>query len=356
MSKKVNVGYIGWLFHDKTEFCEPYAVCDVNKSKLDEYSAKHPEVKVYTDYRQMALDSKLDVVIISTPNWLHCEMAEAFLGNGKDVFCEKPMGVNRSEMNRMLSAQRKSGKKLSMDFEMRSSSGCIKLKKIAESGELGVLKGIEFVHHRGAWQAEGNMIWRTDPARSGGMYFMEPCHEVDFFRWMLGEITHAQSFKIPNVLPQYPDNMPDNVFTHFFFDSGAMAHLSTSHALSVFTAPFDKYNEQGHDMCFVIYGTEGAMRMDCINNQLLVVKFREYPKGTHGRRSELDRVEHLSGDPHHDIEANRMAFIRSCAEGRPHVQDAYDAWRTHCACLAAEQSAIEDFQKIAVDYSIPGAA
>ena len=59
---------------------------------------------------------------------------------------------------------------------MRSSSGCRRVKEIVAFGEMGLLKGIEFVHHRGAWLAEGNMIWRTDPARSGGLYFMEPCH------------------------------------------------------------------------------------------------------------------------------------------------------------------------------------
>ncbi len=350
--KRINVGYIGWLSHDVNDFCRAHSVCDVNEEKLRGYASKHPEVKTFTDYRKMAEEPELDAVVISTPNWLHCEMSELFLSKGKHVFCEKPMGVNRSEMDRMLAAQRKSGRQLAIDFEMRASSACRRMKEIAASGELGGLKGIEFIHHRGGWLAEGNMIWRTDPARSGGLYFMEPCHEVDFFRWIMGEITHVQSFKTPNVLTQYPENMPDNVFSHFFFEGGAIGHLSTTHSLSVFTAPLDKYDELGHDMCFVVTGDAGAMRLDCIGEKLLVVKFAEYPKGTHGKRVELDRIETFKGsDSFHDIEGNRLAFLKSCAEGRPHIQDAYDAWRTHCVCLAAEKSALNGFKKIKVDYS-----
>jgi predicted dehydrogenase len=353
MSRKIRVGYIGWLSHDETPFCTPYAVCDVNEAKLREYVAQHPGVKTFTDYRAMAADPNLDAVIISTPNWLHREMTVAFLEAGKDVFCEKPMGVNRGEMNAMLRAQRRSGKQLAIDFEMRASLGCLRVKEILVAGELGTPKGIEFVHHRGSWLAEGNNIWRTDPSRSGGLYFMEPCHEVDFFRFLLGEITAVQSFKMPNVLPQYPANMPDNVCSHFFFASGAMGLISTNHSLSVHTAKLEEYGDKGHDMCFVITGDQGSLRMDCIAEKILVVKYAVYPPGSYGRRVEFDRIERMdSSHSFHDIDANRLAFLRACAEGRPHLQDAYDAWRTHAVCQAAEQSALNGFQKLAVDYSV----
>ncbi|MGD0090120.1 MAG: Gfo/Idh/MocA family oxidoreductase [Planctomycetota bacterium] len=352
MGNKVKVGYIGWLSYDQTEYSTPYAVCDINAAKLRAYCQEHPEVKSFSDYRDMAGDPELDVVVISTPNWLHCEMTEAFLQKGKHVFCEKPMGINRAEMNRMLRAQRASGKQLALDFEMRISCAARRIKDLLDSGEFGALRGIEFTHHRGGWLAEGAMLWRTDPRKSGGLYFMEICHEVDIFRYFAGEITHVQSFKTPNVLPQYAPDMPDNVITHLFFKSGAMGSIATSHTVSVFTAPLARYHDLGHDMAFVLTGSAGALRLDCITERLLLVKYRPYPAGSHGKRVELERIEDFSGrNAFHDIDENRRAFIRSCAEGRPHVQDAYDAWRTHCVCLAAEHSALHGFKKEAVDYT-----
>ncbi|MBS3763373.1 MAG: Gfo/Idh/MocA family oxidoreductase [Planctomycetes bacterium] len=355
MTEKLHVGYIGWLMHDETDFCTTRAVCDINEEQVERYVAKHPDVTGYTDYRKMASDPDLDAVVISTPNWLHCEMACCFLEEDKHVFCEKPMGINREEMNEMLLADRDSDGQLAIDFEMRASSGTRRVKKIVDSGEIGAPVGIEFVHHRGCWLPEGSGKWRLDPDKSGGLYFMEVCHEVDFMRWILGEVTHVQSFKTPNVLPQYQKGMPDNVFTHLFFEDGAMSHIATGHALSSQGHESEEYEyPMGHDMYFVFTGEEGAIRLDAIRNEIFVVKLKDYPASGEGKRPEHERTEELS-DPAacHDIGANRRAFLKACAEGRPHLQDAEDAWRSHAVCLAAEKSAREDFQKIEVDYTVP---
>jgi predicted dehydrogenase len=352
---KVGVGYIGWFSYDDTEFSRAVAVCDLNADKVANYCKNHPEVKGYTDYHEMAKDPDVDVVIISTPNWLHCEMTEVFLAAGKHVFCEKPMGVSREEMDRMLVAQRQSGKQLSLDFEMRLSAATMRVKEIIDSGELGKMAGVEFTHHRGAWLQEGNGIWRTDPAKSGGMFFMEVCHEVDFFRFVMGEVTAVQSFKMQNVLAQYPDNMPDNVTTHFFFESGAKGLIHAHHALSVDRVDESEYPDRGHDMVFVFYGDKGVLQYDCIKGSMLINKYVTYPAGSSGVRVEFDRVEDFSDVPgaHHDVTANRLAFIKSCAEGKAHVQDAYDAWRSHCVCLAAEKSALGESERLTVDYTEP---
>ena len=352
--KKVNVGYIGWLSYDDTDFSVPYAVCDVNEQKLKDYAAKHPGVKIFTDWKKLAEDPELDVVIISTPNQFHLEMGTAFLRKGVHVFLEKPMGVNRKEMNQLLLAQRKSGKQLAIDFEMRASCGTIRTKEIIDSGELGAMQGIEFVHHRGSWLYEGNHIWRLDRKLSGGLYFMEICHEVDYFRFLMGEITHVQSFKMPNVLPQYGSDFPDNVFSILSFENGSIGTISASHTLSCQNASMEEYNQKGHDMFFVYTGTLGSMRLDCINDKLLVTQFEPYPEGSHGKRVMFKRIEDFHGtNAFHDTDTNRLRFIESCACGIPHLQDAYDAWRSHCVCLAAEESALKGFRKMKVDYTEP---
>ena len=352
MSNKLRIGYIGWLFHDDTPFAQAHSVCDLNAEKVGEYVEKWPGTKGFADYREMAADPQLDAVVISTPNWLHCEMAEAFLKAGKHVFCEKPMGINRAEMDRMLRAQRASGKQLAIDFEMRVSAACLRFQEIVRSGEIGEVRGIEFIHHRGGWVAEGNGLWRVDPRKSGGLYFMEVCHALDFFRFVLGEITHVQSFKMPNVFSHYAPDMPDNMTSHFFFENGAVGTILTSHALSVQHAKEEEYPAQGHDMNFVAYGTKGAMRLDAIHSEILVTRLAEHPKGTNGRIVEFGRTEKITTpNACHDINANRMAFLLACAEGRSHHQDAHDAWKTHAVCLAAEESALNGSPKLAVSYA-----
>jgi predicted dehydrogenase len=352
MTEQLKVGCIGWFTRDETDYATLCAVCDINAEQVDRYVEKHPEVAGYTDYREMAREADLDAVVISTPNWLHCEMACVFLEHDVHVFCEKPMGVNRSQMDRMLAAAQDSDARLAIDFELRSSPGTVRVKEIVDSGEIGELQGIEFIHHRGCWLPEGAGRWRLDPEKSGGLYFMEVCHEVDFMRWLVGEVTHVQSFKTKNVLPQYRKGMPDNVFSHLFFENGKMGHIATGHVLSALNVDSGNHDySTGHDMYFVLTGDEGVMRLDAIRAEIAVMKLADYPPGEQGKRPEIERTEHLSGlGACHDIGANRRAFLKAFAEGTEHVQDAVDAWRTHAVCLAAEKSAIEDSQKIEVVY------
>jgi len=355
MPQQIRLGVIGWLYYYDNEHAKTVAACDVDPEKLQGFAAKHAGAAGYTDYRRMADEEPLDAVLISTPNWLHREMAEYFLRRGVHVFLEKPMGVNREEIDSLVRVQRETGKICAIDFEMRISKAMVRIREILDSGEIGRLNGLELVHHRGGWLAEGSMVWRTDPARSGGLFLMEVCHTVDIFRCLAGEVTHVQSFRQPNVMPQYPENMPDNVCSHLWFDNGVFATILTSHTASVFTAPLEQYDELGHDMRWIVFGTEGCIRMDQIHKRILVCRYNDYhPDAEIGRRVELSRLERYEDADHfnHDIVANHRAFLACCAEGRPFHQDTLDAWKTHVICLAAERSAVEDFQKIEMDYAL----
>lgn len=350
------IGHIGWPSYRNDAYAVTTAVCDINEAKIKAYVASRSDVQGYTDYREMAEKAPLDAVIISTPNWLHREMAECFLAQGVHVFLEKPMGVNREEIDAVLTAQEASGKQCVIDFELRISYMTRRLRELIAAGEIGELRGFEFIHHRGAWLAEGNGVWRTQPERSGGLYFMEVCHEVDLLRYVMGEITHVQSFSAPNVLPQYPDNMPDNVVTHFWFESGARGTIMTGHTSSVHPAATEHYGELGHDMYFVFVGTQGAIRLDCLRAKFLISTYEEFhPDADVGKVVSLNRIEDYgtmnANRFHHDISGNVNLFIKNCALGQPPVQDTRDAWRTHVVCLACEASAVGDSGRIEIDYA-----
>lgn len=359
--KKLNLGYIGWQFKDEGAECTTVAFCDTNAQKLADLKQKHPDVTMYTDYREMLKHPGLDAVIISTPNFVHAEQAIAALEAGKHLMLEKPMGIDKAECDRIVAAAQRSGKNFTVDFEMRVSPFAKRMKTLIDSGEFGELKHIEFIHHRGCWLQEGNGKWRVRPEKSGGMYFMEPIHEVDIFRFFAGDVKAVQSTARPNVLPQY--QFEDNVCSHFFFKNGVMATLLTSHSHSAIpTRPGQwshskKYmNSMGHDMSMIFTLTGGSIGADFLGCTLTLNKFEEWPTGSGGLRVVNERTEDLRNTSHdffHDIDAMRWEFIRRCANGLPPVQDPLDIWKTHMTCLAAEQSLKEDFRRIDIDYTLP---
>lgn len=354
---KLKVGHIGWLSLDEGPDCETVAWCDVRENKLKAAAEKNPGITMYTDYREMVKHPGLDLVCISTPNWLHTEMACAFLEAGVHVFLEKPMSIDREELDTLLVAQRRSGKQLCIDFEMRVAPCTMRIKAILDSGEIGELRRMELVHHRGGWFEEGNGVWRTRTGKSGGHFFMEPIHMVDIFRYFAGEVTAVQSTSGPNVLKNYRD-FPDNLFTNIFFENGALATILATHTLSAATKDSNRWSQLGHDMYMVFTCTEGTLLVDFLNPRILVNKYEDYPPGAEGTRVVFERSEDYSvGDSYHgffhDIALMRRTFINHCAKGEPTVQDALDAWKTHVVCLAAEESSKTDFRRIEIDYALP---
>ncbi len=363
--QKQKIGVIGWLYHGhmhtfyNNDFGTTVAACDTNVEIVKRFQADHPEAGIFTDYREMAEKEALDAVIISTPNWLHREMAVYFLERGINVFLEKPMGINREEIDAILAAQMKSGKICAVDFEMRVSREHRRIKEIISSGEIGEPCGFEFIHHRGAWLAEGRGVWRTKPEMSGGLAMMEGCHRIDAARSLLGEVTHVQSFSFPNVLPQYNHgNMRDNEIIHLWFEKNRRGMILHSHTSSVFDAGIQDYAKLGHDYGYIITGSEGCIRVNINEKSVLVCCYEDYhPDAKKGRRAAFKKLEDYSAMSEekfdHDIVGNHMVFIKCCATGEPFHQSTLDAWKTHVVCLAADKSADEGSSRIPVDYRMP---
>lgn len=352
--KKLGVGCIGWWSFDEGPDCRTVALCDLNEAKLKAGKEKHPALAFYSDYREMLKHPDLDLVVISTPNFVHAEQAIACLEAGKHVFLEKPMGIDRAECDAIIRAWRKSGKNLGIDHEMRISGFSARIRRIIDSGEYGRLRRIEHLHRRGAWLEEGNGIWRTRPERSGGHFLMHPIHEIDIMRAFAGEIVEAQTIAGPNVLPHY--RIPDNICCHLFFESGVTAVLLTTHTLSADCNDPQKWSSLGHEMTMTLTFEKASVQVDFIRARILVNRFEEFPVGSGGVKVVHDHVEDHSagnfGQFCHDIGGMRRDFIRRCAIGEPPLQDPLDAWKSHMVCLAAEESALNGGQRMRIDYSL----
>ncbi len=62
-----------------------------------------------TDWRQVVAHSEVDVVSVTTPNYLHLEMIRAATTAGKHVFCEKPVGCSSRETAAIADMTRRAG-------------------------------------------------------------------------------------------------------------------------------------------------------------------------------------------------------------------------------------------------------
>ncbi len=68
-------------------------LCDIDQKRLDAMASRHKEAKTYADYREMLheLETKIDAVVVSTPDHTHAPAAVTAMRLGKHVYCQKPL-------------------------------------------------------------------------------------------------------------------------------------------------------------------------------------------------------------------------------------------------------------------------
>ena len=123
----------------KVKSCQMVAFCDIVRAKAEKAAATYgePNAKVYTDYKELLADPEIDAVHVLTPNRSHSFITVDALGAGKHVMCEKPMAINSAEAEKMIEAQKRSGKILTIGYQNRFRPDSMYMKAEAEDGVFG---------------------------------------------------------------------------------------------------------------------------------------------------------------------------------------------------------------------------
>jgi predicted dehydrogenase len=113
------------------------SIAEVDRKRAAFCGEKYAIPKVYSDYRALLGDSEVDVVHITSPNYLHYAQAKDALEAGKHVVCEKPLGINPSQTAELLSLAK--GKKLvnEVNYNHRFFPFVFQAREMIRRNELG---------------------------------------------------------------------------------------------------------------------------------------------------------------------------------------------------------------------------
>jgi len=310
----------------------------------------------YKDYRELLKRDDIEMVYSGTPNWIHAEVAVAALDAGKHIFSEKPMGMNRREIALMLAAEKRSGKFLQIDFEMRYSVMLKRIRDIVDAGELGEVKNIHFTHNNGGTgfvKRPGD--WRVDIAKVGGYFVEEGCHRLDIFRyWMKEEMTEIEAIPAPEL--RGPDGWHrayrEPACTLCFFPGEKLAVLTSLQHRGAGIIPTPGTEQRlGHQYDASLMGSDGSIRADFWDKYIQLFRFEE-PNGV----TVHARTETFEGVPpqriHHDSRGFLEDFARRILAGEKPFMSAEDSWRSMAAVFAAEES-MKSGRRVAIDYALP---
>ena len=137
---------IGWRRSPRADWREIAAIADPVAGFADEARNLLPDADL-VDSLDALLEVGVDGVVIATPSALHAEQAIAALERGVAVFCQKPLGRNEIETQRVIDAARAANLLLGVDLSYRHMAQANKICELIQSGELGEVYVVDLMFH-----------------------------------------------------------------------------------------------------------------------------------------------------------------------------------------------------------------
>lgn len=284
---------------------EIVAICDLDKDRLNKAADKYGVKHQFTDYKTMLNTIDLDAVyIIMHPKFLD-PLVTYCLKNGKNVFTEKPPGMDLEETKKWARIAKEKECITGVTFQRRFHPCVTEAKRILEEKEK-IKYCLAAFHKPGEWEGYGGIY--------GGWSLTEDVvHVIDLLRWIGGDVK-----KVHSLTGQLYSNVEGhlNFYTALLeYESGGVGILNSNRTSGGRSIYFEMYSK-GASAFGNIPGIVGEDNLKIINNG----------------KTKIIRNEEIVGDksPTHfdgSFQVNRH-FIDCLKENKQPVTNFSDAVKT----------------------------
>lgn len=184
MQKPINTGVIGFgasgrTFHAPFIHAHPgFNLHTVVERSRNEAEAVYPGIKTVRDTDQLFADPEIELVIITTPNDTHFELASAALQAGKHVVVEKPFTTSSVEASELIRIARLQHKLVTVYQSRRFESDYITIKDLLGAKRLGDI--VEFESFFDRYRPNPNpKTWKETPNPGIGLLYDLGSHLID---------------------------------------------------------------------------------------------------------------------------------------------------------------------------------
>jgi predicted dehydrogenase len=162
-------------------------LCDINPGRLSTVKKMMGvDCPEYTDLKKMLSETKPDCLIVTTVDSEHDNQIVTALEMGVNVITEKPMTTDEVKCKRILDAEKKSGKKVTVAFNYRHSVHAMQVKELLAANRIGKVTSVDFnwylnVHHG----ADYFRRWHGFVNKGGSLWVHKATHHFDLLNWWL---------------------------------------------------------------------------------------------------------------------------------------------------------------------------
>ena len=178
--REIGVGVIGYglggrVFHAPFVSAVPgLKLVSIMTSKPDEPAKLYPSTRITANLDDLLTDKSIELIVVSTPNETHFDLASRALNAGKHVVIDKPFAPTSQQARQLIDLASSKGLHVIPFHNRRWDGDFLTIRKILAEGSLGRLVTFEshFDRYRptpreNTWKEAGNpangMLWDLGP-------------------------------------------------------------------------------------------------------------------------------------------------------------------------------------------------
>lgn len=280
-SKTIGVALIGTGFGQKVHLpalrsnphIEVLAVYhrDIERAKAIAHQHNIPQAYSTTDEILSLQD--IQAVSISTPPFLHYEMAKTALNAGKHILLEKPTTLNASQAKELHQLATQRNLIATMNFEFRYIPAWQRLSELLQEKYIGNIR-----YAKVDWLVSS----RADASRPWNWYAQKECgggalgaigsHAFDYVTWLMGDIQRV-SARLSTSITDRPDPSANNQLKPVTADDTCNILLELANQVPVQVC-LSSVAMQGRGHFVEIYGDRGTLLLGSDNQKDYVHGFK----------------------------------------------------------------------------------
>ncbi|MEQ8386568.1 MAG: Gfo/Idh/MocA family oxidoreductase [Coleofasciculus sp. A1-SPW-01] len=280
----------GFQIHPRTQVV---AVYNPHLDKANAVAESHNIPQASDRLEDILAMPDVQAVSISTPPFLHYDMAQQVLQAGKHLLLEKPMTLSATETRDLYHLAKQQGVVAMPDFEFRFVPPWQLLAEHLESGYVGQKRLIKIdwlVSSRANAQRAWN--WYAQKEKGGGALGAVGSHAFDYINWLFGSVRRLCA-QMSTAIPERPDPSQGGKLKPVDADDTCLLMLEladgTPCQLCISSVT---YNGRGH---FVeVYGDRGTLVLGSSNQNDYVHGFQLWAAPAGESLSEVDIPKRLA--------------------------------------------------------------
>jgi predicted dehydrogenase len=211
-----------------------------------------------------ALAERPDLAFICVPTALHVAAGLAFVQSGAHLFIEKPLSLDTVAAQTLLEESRYAARIVAVGYNLRFSRSLRAMYDAVREGRIGrVMSGrAEVGQYLPDWRPEAD--YRTTSsaqAKLGGGVIFELSHEIDYLRWLVGEVGAVQA--MAGKLSDLELDTDDTADILLSFRNGALGNIH-----------LDMTQRSAVRQCRLV-GTDGTLTWDGISGETRLFRANE---------------------------------------------------------------------------------